>query len=97
MVCMSGQNQHGQCKVPVLGVGVSHVRAVTVAYPIGIYFHEDTAVCFSVCTGERIAMLDMADVDPTDIVDDLRLALRKRLVMALATTLRRALTVRPSM
>ena len=41
--------------------------------------------------------MDMADVDPTDIVDDLRLALRKRLVMALATTLRRALTVRPSM
>ena len=39
----------------------------------------------------------LADVDPTDIVDDLRLALRKRLVMALATTLRRALTVWPSM
>jgi len=41
--------------------------------------------------------MTLADVDPTDIADDRRLALRKRLVMALATTLRRALTVRPSM
>ena len=39
----------------------------------------------------------VADDDPIDIADDLRLACRKRFVMALATTFRRALTVRPSM
>lgn len=41
--------------------------------------------------------MTLADVDPIDTADDLLLACRKRFVMALATTLRRALTVRPSM